>query len=85
MLPKFRHRELRAIARDSQSNVTSYQYDARGNRTLVTDALSHQTTFGYGAIRTFAATVVFHSLSGASIDFAEGHGLVNDQYGPAKR
>ena len=31
----------------SPANVTSYTYDARGNRTSATDALSHTTNFAY--------------------------------------
>jgi YD repeat-containing protein len=29
--------------------VTTYGYDARGNRTSITDALNHTTTFTYDA------------------------------------
>ena len=32
---------------DAQSHVTTYGYDAHGNRTSVADAMQHQTTFGY--------------------------------------
>lgn len=32
---------------DPQNNVTTYQYDSRGNRTALIDALTNQTSFGY--------------------------------------
>jgi YD repeat-containing protein len=32
------------------NHVITYGYDAKGNRTSVTDALTHQTTFAYGAM-----------------------------------
>jgi len=32
---------------DAQSNVTSYEYDLRGNRTAVVDAQQNRTTFAY--------------------------------------
>ena len=35
---------LIATITDPQKNVTTYRYDSRGNRTSITDALSHQTT-----------------------------------------
>ena len=35
---------------DTQSNVTTYGYDAHGNRTSATDALNHQTTFAYDSM-----------------------------------
>ena len=38
---------LVASITDAQQNVTSYQYDAHGNRTSVTDAMGNVTTFGY--------------------------------------
>jgi len=35
------------MSTDPQQNVTSYQYDSRGNRTLVIDALGNHTAFAY--------------------------------------
>jgi RHS repeat-associated protein len=32
---------------DPQQNVTTYQYDSRGNRTSITDAMNNTTTFAY--------------------------------------
>src|SRR5207248_1657255 len=32
---------------DPNGNVTTFQYDARGNRTKMTDALGHVTTYTY--------------------------------------
>ncbi len=40
---------LIASITDAQGNVTSYQYDAHGNRTAVIDAMQHQTSFAYDA------------------------------------
>jgi len=36
---------LIATIKDAQNNVTTYGYDTHSNRTSVTDALNHQTTF----------------------------------------
>jgi len=33
------------MIKDAQNNVTTYGYDTHSNRTSVTDALNHQTTF----------------------------------------
>ncbi len=32
---------------DADNKVTTFEYDARGNRTAVVDALSNRTTFTY--------------------------------------
>jgi RHS repeat-associated protein len=61
---------LIASITDAQNNITSYQYDARGNRTSVVDPINgaaHPTTFSYDVMNRLLGITY---PNGASVSFA---------------